>query len=36
VITALDTNVLVDILEPDPRYGAASGTAGFTEVASTI
>ena len=25
MITAVDTNVLVDILEPDPRYGAASG-----------
>jgi predicted nucleic acid-binding protein len=25
VITAIDTNVLIDILEPDPRYGAASG-----------
>ena len=27
MITAVDTNVLVDILEPDPRYGAASGDA---------
>jgi predicted nucleic acid-binding protein len=27
VITAVDTNVLVDVLEPDPRYGAASGDA---------
>ena len=27
MITALDTSVLVDILEPDPRYGAASGDA---------
>jgi len=27
VITAVDTNVLVDILEPDPRYGARSGNA---------
>jgi predicted nucleic acid-binding protein len=27
VITAVDTNVLVDILEPDPRHGAASGDA---------
>ena len=27
MITAVDTNVLVDILEPDPRHGAASGDA---------
>ena len=27
MITAVDTNVLVDILEPDPRFGAASGVA---------
>ena len=27
MITAVDTNVLVDILEPDPRYGPASGDA---------
>lgn len=27
MITAVDTNVLVDILEPDPAYGAASGDA---------
>jgi len=27
VITAVDTNVLVDILEPDPHHGAASGDA---------
>ena len=27
MITAVDTNVLVDILEPDPSYGAASGDA---------
>jgi predicted nucleic acid-binding protein len=27
VITAIDTNVLVDILEPDPRHGAASAEA---------
>ena len=27
MITALDTNVLVDILEPDPRYGARSRDA---------
>ena len=27
MITAVDTNVLVDILEPDPRYGALSGDA---------
>ena len=25
MITAVDTNVLVDILEPDPRYGTPSG-----------
>jgi len=27
VITAVDTNVLIDILEPDPRHGPASGDA---------
>ncbi len=27
MITAVDTNILIDILEPDPRYGAASGDA---------
>ena len=27
MITAVDTNVLVDVLEPDPRHGAASGDA---------
>lgn len=27
MITAVDTNVLVDILEPDPRYGTASADA---------
>ena len=27
MITAVDTNVLVDVLEPDPRFGAASGHA---------
>ena len=27
MITAVDTNILVDILEPDPRHGAASGEA---------
>jgi len=27
VITAVDTNILVDILEPDPRHGVASGEA---------
>ena len=27
MITAVDTNVLVDILEPDPQHGAASGNA---------
>jgi predicted nucleic acid-binding protein len=27
LITAVDTNVLVDILEPDPKFGAASRDA---------
>ena len=27
MITAVDTNVLVDILEPDPRHGVASADA---------
>ena len=27
MITAVDTNVLVDVLEPDPRHGAASADA---------
>ena len=27
MITAVDTNVLVDILEPDPRHGSASADA---------
>ena len=27
MITAVDTNVLIDVLEPDPRHGAASADA---------
>ncbi len=27
MITAVDSNVLIDVLEPDPRFGPASGRA---------